>query len=137
MFAARVLQEDMNGRKKKILIVEDDQATAEALAFKLDKAGMDVVQAKNGMEGLAKTRADKPDLILLDVLMPVMDGMEMLKELRRDPVFGNEKVIVLTNKDTDDKMLADIVQNHPAYYLLKANTFIDDIILKVQECLAT
>jgi CheY-like chemotaxis protein len=125
----------MNGHKKKILIVEDDTAAADALAFKLNQAGKDVVHAKNGLEGLEKTRAEKPDLILLDILMPVMNGMEMLKELRQDPAFGNVKVIILTNKDTDDSMLADIVQNHPAYYLLKANTSIEDIVSKVESSL--
>jgi len=89
--------------KKKILIVEDEEPLKLTLKKKFKNEGFSVLEATNGEDGLKLTQEKKPDLILLDIVMPVMDGMTMLKKLRKQD-FGKEMpVILLTNlADTSD-----------------------------------
>ena len=85
-----------------VLVVEDDRNIAELLQFYLEKEGYKVSLAFDGGEGLAKFRAEKPDLVLLDVMMPVMDGHTVCRSIRAD---GQTPVIMLTAKgETDDKV---------------------------------
>lgn len=87
-------------RKKpviKIAVVEDDQPIREMYAMKLRACGFAVSTAEDGQEGLALAKEFRPDLILLDLRMPVMDGVEMLKRLRAESWGQNILVIVLTN----------------------------------------
>ena len=69
---------------KKILIVEDELSLREALAKKLVSENFEVLEAENGQIGLEVATREKPDLILLDIIMPVMDGMTMLKKLKEN-----------------------------------------------------
>lgn len=71
-----------------ILIVEDDVPELNALRDKFTHEGFSILEAKNGEEGLATALREHPDLILLDIIMPVMDGMTMLVNLRKDPWGG-------------------------------------------------
>ena len=85
-----------------VLIVEDDKNIQELLQLYLEKEGYAVTVADDGAQGLAKYRAIKPDLVLLDVMMPVMDGWAVCKSIRAD---GDTPVIMLTAKSqTDDKI---------------------------------
>ena len=85
-----------------VLIVEDDRNIAELLQMYLEKEGYAVTIASNGGQGLDKFRAIKPDLVLLDVMMPVMDGWAVCKAIRAE---GQTPVIMLTAKgETDDKI---------------------------------
>ena len=86
----------------------------------------------NGREGLYSAFANGPDLILLDVMMPVMDGVTMFKELRKDPRGKGVPVIFLTSYDTDERVLKEISEEKPAYYLLKSNIKMDEIMDKVK-----
>lgn len=116
----------------KILIIEDELSLQQALKEKLNMSGFAVITATNGKEGLKKALEEHPQLIILDVLMPKMDGMTMLRELRND-VWGAEvPVIVLTNKNADDEIVTQIVDDQPAYYLIKSDTSLHDIIEKVK-----
>ena len=86
-----------------VLIVEDDPNIRELLQMYLEKDGYAVTLACDGGQGLAKFRAIKPDLVLLDVMMPVMDGWEVCRAIRAE---GNTPVIMLTAKgETDDKVM--------------------------------
>jgi DNA-binding response OmpR family regulator len=87
--------------EKKILVVEDEEPLRRILADELLEAGFQVVEAKNGAEGLEVAIAEKPDLILLDIVMPKMDGMNMLKRLRKHKWGKSVKVILLTNLEND------------------------------------
>lgn len=117
---------------KKILIVEDDKKLSGALSKKMTKEGFDVVLAYNGVEGLQKAKTKKPDLILLDIIMPVMDGLTMLNELRQS---GNDTpVIVLTNLSGDDK-LSEALSNHSYDYLVKASYSLEDVVKKIKKIL--
>jgi DNA-binding response OmpR family regulator len=85
-------------RRFRVLVVDDEVRILNFLVSKMRSSGYDVLTAGNGLEGLEQVRAQEPDLIVLDVLMPKMDGMAMLKELRS---FSAVPVIVLTAKGAD------------------------------------
>jgi DNA-binding response OmpR family regulator len=82
----------------KIAIVEDDQAIAQMYRFKFETEGYTVETAENGALGLELTKSMKPDIILLDLMMPEMNGDEMLEKLRATSWGKNIKVVILTNK---------------------------------------
>ena len=79
-----------------VLVVEDEEDLRNLVVDILTDAGYDVTQAKHGAEALEKVEAEQPDLILLDVMMPVMDGFEVLTQLRQNPVNQATPVIMLT-----------------------------------------
>jgi len=121
---------------KKILVVEDEPDMRQALAESLKHEGFEVVEASNGGEGLQEAIARHPDLIILDILMPKMDGMEMMKKLRGQNEWGRKvPIILLTNLSADDKIMRGIVENEPSYYLVKSDWKIPDVIEKVREML--
>lgn len=80
----------------RILLVEDDQFFQKFYALKLTESGFTVDVASNGSEGLTKARSEKPDLILLDLIMPVMDGFTVLEELGKDPILKTVPVLVFS-----------------------------------------
>lgn len=125
----------MAGSQKTVLIVEDEPAMRRALADALGSVDIATLEAGDGEEGLQVALKDHPDLILLDILMPKMDGINMMKKLR-DDVWGKKaKIVILTNFDTDDKMLGSVVKYEPSYYLIKANWDITSVVAKVRETL--
>lgn len=118
---------------QKILIVEDETPMLMSLKDNLAAAGFEhLLEAKDGEEGLALAFKEKPDLILLDILMPKMDGMTMLDKLCRDGRCSGIKVILLTNLHADDSIMKGIVSHEPSYYLVKTQFSIDDVIDKVK-----
>jgi len=84
------------GEKVKILIVDDDKDFVESTRTILESKPYEVVVAYEGEEGLKKAREEKPDLILLDVIMPVKDGFTAAKQLKKDPQLGKIPVLMLT-----------------------------------------
>jgi len=82
--------------KIKILIVDDEPDLVQTLRDRLEMNGYDIVTANNGKEGLEKAVQEKPNIILLDVIMPVMDGLEMLEALRKHPECKDCAIIMLT-----------------------------------------
>lgn len=81
---------------KKILVVDDDPDLVEATSIILKSKHYDVITAYDGLEGLEKARSEKPDLIVLDVMMPEKDGYAVCKELKADPILSNIPVLLLT-----------------------------------------
>lgn len=124
--------------KKKILIVEDDEATFKALHTVFEYAGFSVLAARNGAEGVVVALQGRPDLILLDILMPVMDGWEMLKQVRESDDWGKcVPVVVLTNLSADeDEQIKRIAELGPSYFMVKADWKVEGIVAKAQEILA-
>ncbi len=124
-----------NARSKRILLIEDDAALAEIYEKKCVLEGFEVTIAQDGNEGLATALADKPDIILLDILMPKMDGLTLLKKLRDDPWGENVAVIILTNLNANDNIIQEVIENRPAYYLMKTSAAPGDVVDKIKEVL--
>jgi two-component system alkaline phosphatase synthesis response regulator PhoP len=82
---------------KKILIVEDEEILLELLQKKLTQSGYNVSTAKDGEEGLRAIKKNKPDLILLDILMPKKGGFEVMEEIRLDPLLKDIPIIIISN----------------------------------------
>lgn len=85
----------------KILVCDDERHIVRLIQVNLERQGFQVVTAFDGKEGLEKVRAERPDLCVLDVMMPYMDGFEVLKNIRKDPATENLPVIMLTAKAQD------------------------------------
>jgi DNA-binding response OmpR family regulator len=122
-----------------ILLIEDETGLREAAATKLQQEGFTVFTAPDGVTGLSLALSNKPDVILLDIKMPNMNGYEMLKKLRAQGGWGSTvKVIFLTNIElSHDDESADIEALEPANYLVKGNTSLDELTAKVREVLAS
>jgi len=117
---------------KKILIVEDDAILVTVLTDNLAAEGFEIIKAVNGEEGLATALREHPDLILLDILMPVMDGITMLKKMRKDDWGKNAKVIMFTNFSEDEKV-SEAIELGSYEYLVKSCWKIEDVVAKVRE----
>lgn len=121
---------------KRILIIEDDQSLQKALTAACDSEGVTCLHAYDGEEGLTTATKEKPDLIVLDLLMPKKDGMTMLRELRSDDWGRDARVLVLTNLPADSgERVKAAVETYPELYLVKSEWAIGDIIHKMREML--
>ena len=125
-------------KKIAIEVIEDDLSLRAVLRDKFVLEGWNVTEARNGEEGLAIALRDRPDLIVLDIIMPVMDGMTMMRKLRQTNEWGKEvPIILLTNLSAvKEEINQAIVRNEPAYYLVKSNWTISDLVDKVKERLS-
>ena len=120
----------------KILVVDDEEMMREILVARLSKESIfKIYSASNGQEGLYSVFSINPDLILLDVQMPVMDGITMMKELRKDPRGKDVPIIFLTSYDTDEDILFKISEGKPAFYLIKSSISMDEVVVKVKQSL--
>jgi DNA-binding response OmpR family regulator len=124
-----------NGKKKKILVVDDEVALFQALMDELDHSGFEAIGAKDGEEGLKLALEQHPDLILLDIVMPKMDGMTMMKKLRQNDWGKSVPIILLTHLEADDQIMKGISRDEPAFYLLKSHWELQDVIDKIREVL--
>jgi DNA-binding response OmpR family regulator len=104
---------------KKILIVEDETALRHAMSERLSREEYELHEARDGEEGLAAALQDMPNLIILDLEMPRMDGTQMLKHLREDERGKKVKVIVLTNVSDLGKVASVMEDDATAYFLKK------------------
>lgn len=102
------------------------------LTAKLVDSGYEVISAVDGKSGLNMAKKEKPDLILLDIKLPIMDGMTMLSLLRKEEWGKSAKVIILTNFEPDEKTIGDAVSDRPAYYFIKSNIELKDLLQKIQ-----
>ncbi len=117
---------------KKILIIEDEPKVSKAYSDHLGRVGYNVSLAHDGEEGLRMIKNNKPDLILLDIIMPVMDGLTMLKLLKadKDKNIANIPVIILSNLDTADSV-AEAVASGSTNFLVKSNYSLEQLDAKV------
>lgn len=117
--------------EKRILIVEDEADIREAIAEAIAQAGFAVSTAENGATGIQIAFSEHPDLILLDIIMPIMGGHAFLEKLRNDPWGRNAKVIMLTSMD-DVQNIANAHTGSIEDYVIKAHNSLDDIVKKVR-----
>ena len=127
----------MEKNKKVLLVVEDESALRHAVVEKGEKEGWEMLEARTGKEGLVQAETHKPDLIMLDLIMPEMGGLEMFDKLRKEEGDWGKQVpvIVLTNLSADEEITQNIARNEPAYYFVKTEWKIDDVITKIHEVL--
>lgn len=119
---------------KKILVIEDDKFLRELIAQKLSKQEFEVLEAVDGEKGLKMTKEESPDLILLDLILPGMDGFEVLAKIKEDPKLSSIPVIILSNLGQKDEIERGL--NLGAVdYLVKAHFTLGEIIKKIKEAL--
>ena len=120
--------------KKKVCIVDDDPSVREIYLMKFNQEGFDVSLATNGEEGLQVIRKERPDIILLDLQMPVKHGVEVLAELHQDAELRKIPVIVLTNIDNEDSF-KEVGKFETRFYLVKSLTTPQKAVDYVREVL--
>jgi DNA-binding response OmpR family regulator len=125
-------------KKHSILIIEDEISLRTALRDKFTREGFLALEAKDGEVGLALALKEKPDVLLLDIVMPKMDGVTMLKKLRAENEWSKKvPVLLLTNLGADDeRIMKQINGDSAACYLVKSNWSMTDLVEKVKETLS-
>jgi len=120
--------------KKTILIVEDDKFLRELISRKLSGEGFDALEAVDGEEGIKKIKEGKPDLVLLDLILPGIDGFEVLARLREDPEISSIPVIILSNLGQREEVEKGLKLG-AIDYLIKAHFTPGEIIEKIKNAL--
>lgn len=108
----------MDGKPKKILIIEDDFFVRDLYEAQARKVGYEVITAADGVEALEKASKEKPDLILIDLMIPDLDGITLIKEIKADPNLKNIPLVVITNLEDASKE-KEAREAGAAGYLLK------------------
>lgn len=121
-------------QKLKILVVEDEEILLTALAEELKQQGFEVVGAKDGVEGLEKAASEQPDLMLLDLVMPRLDGLGTLKQMKAQDKTKNIPVVILTNLSDYDK-ISEALSMGAMDYLVKANYRLEELVAKIKTVL--
>jgi len=126
---------DKHPRPIKVILAEDDPTIATAYKMGLTYHGFEVIVAVDGNEALAAMREQHPDIILLDIIMPHMNGIEVLAEMRKDPKLKDLPVIILSNLDqpTDTFRASDLGAKA---YLIKANLSLKELIEHIDDAIA-
>lgn len=122
--------------KPKIMIIDDDVALCDLYKTTFEGQGYDVIEATNGEEGLTKAVEEKPDLILLDIMMPQIHGLYVLDILKATPETKDIKVIALTAL-SDEETVKKAKALGALDYIVKSQWTITDIIKKVKEAVAS
>lgn len=119
----------------KVLIVDDDQLTAATWAMGFKSAGMDVITATNGQDGINQVKSQKPDMVLLDQIMPDMLGNAVLAQLKADPETMNIPVMLISNYN-ENQMMKEAIEKGAVDYVLKYQIETKDLVEKVKTLLA-
>lgn len=118
----------------KILLIEDDKFLRELIIQKLGKEGYDVAEAVEGESGIAKMKEEKPDLVLLDLILPGIDGFEVLSRMKKDSELSPVPVVILSNLGQRDDVQKGIDLGAEDY-LIKAHFTPGEIVEKIREVL--
>ncbi|WP_345795036.1 response regulator [Thauera sp. JM12B12] len=100
---------------KKVLIADDEQNIVISLEFLMKREGFEVLVANDGEEAIQRIRADQPDLVLLDVMMPKKSGFEVCQEVKADPALGAVRILMLTAKGRDTEVAKGLALGADAY----------------------
>ncbi|MBI3963824.1 MAG: response regulator [Candidatus Kerfeldbacteria bacterium] len=119
-----------------VLIIEDERPLRASLRAALEEAHHTVLEAGDGEMGLALVREQKPDLILLDIILPKKDGLSLLETLHLDPTYRSMPVIMLSNL-SDDATVREATGLGAREFLVKTDVSIDDILTKVSKALGS
>jgi twitching motility two-component system response regulator PilH len=119
---------------KKILIIEDEAFYSKALGDRLSSEGFDIMKAENGRQGIKVAIANKPDLIILDLLMPGINGMQVLSEIREDVWGKTVPVFIVTNVASETEHINQkVTELTPTYYLQKADTTVQELVTLIHD----
>lgn len=121
----------MKKKLNKILIIENEPATRQILSDKLKLENFLTSESSNGLDGLEKALTEHPDLIILDLFMPKMNGMEVLKNLHADDWGKLVPIIILTNQN-DDPHILEAIKDKNCEYLLKTSHNLTSIVKKIK-----
>ena len=124
----------MDAKSTKILIVEDEEILLTALSEELKQEGFNVIGAHDGVEGVEMAGKEKPDLILLDLVMPRLDGIGALKQMKENPEIKDIPVVILTNL-SDYSKVSDALTLGAMDYLVKANYRLEELVNKIKTVL--
>ncbi|MDO9231330.1 MAG: response regulator [bacterium] len=119
---------------KKILIIEDEETLQKALAQYLEEENFEVFGAMDGEKGIAMVKKEKPDLVLLDIILPKKDGFQVLEEIKQNEDTKNIPVILLTNLESIDD-IQKAFDKGATTYLVKSEYKLEDIVKKINETL--
>jgi len=120
--------------KTKILLIEDDNFLVEMYTTKFELEGFEVASAEDGQKGLEMVKREKPDIILLDILMPKMDGFAVLDALKKDNATSGIPVILLTNLGQKDDVKKGF-EKGAVGYLIKAHFMPSEVVDKIKKIL--
>lgn len=121
----------MDRDKKKVLFAEDNESITKIIIYILQKEGFDLIHFSSGEGVVEGAKTNRPDLILLDLMMPVMDGLMILREIKADPEIRDIPVIFLSANSSDAKIKEGMAMG-AADYILKPFSF-DDLSLRIKK----
>lgn len=122
------------GENKKILVVEDDGFLMKIYEIKLKQEGHLVIKAVDGEQAVALTKSEKPDLILLDLILPKKSGFDVLDEIKADPETKDIPVVILSNLGQEEDMKKGLDKGASSY-IIKANSTIEEFMEKINKYL--
>ena len=117
---------------KSILVVEDEEAMLEALSSKLEKKNYKVFRASDGEAGYNLAMQEKPDLLILDIIMPKIDGMELMQKIREDSGWGADVPIIMLTNVTDPENVSTAANLRVYDFLVKTDWRLDDVVSLVE-----
>lgn len=126
----------MTSAPARILLAEDDRFLRRAAEATLRRHGFDVLTAVDGEEALRLARAERPDLVLLDLIMPKLQGFEVLRALKEDAATASIPVVVVSNLGQDNDVRQALEAGATAY-LIKAHLGLQELVVRVQAALRT
>ncbi|MBI3631463.1 MAG: response regulator [Candidatus Staskawiczbacteria bacterium] len=121
----------MNEINKKILIVEDDKDFLWVLRQNFENQGMEIVYAQDGEEGLAMAEKEKPDLIIMDIMLPKIDGITTAKKIKEKGI--KSQIIFLTNLNDAGHISQAIEAINETDYIVKSNTHVNQVVSLIKE----
>jgi DNA-binding response OmpR family regulator len=123
----------MSKAVKTILIAEDEEAMLDALSAKFEKRGFKVIRAHDGEEGYALAMEEKPDLMILDIIMPKMNGMDLMVKIREDSSWGGDVPIVMLTNVSDPENVSRAAVLKVYDFLVKTDWRLDDVVKLVED----
>lgn len=120
--------------KKKILVIEDEATLHRALLEYLVSEGFDVLSALDGEIGVVMAKKEKPDLVLLDIILPKKDGYQVMMELKKNPATKSIPIILLTNLESPED-IQKAFDKGATTYLIKSDYKLEDVVKKIKETL--
>ena len=121
-------------KKKKILVIEDEASLQETIGEYLTDEKFEVLSALDGAKGLELAKTEMPDLVILDIILPKMDGYTVLDEIKKDPKTKAIPVILLTNLESAEDV-QKAFEKGATTYLVKSNYKLEEIVAKIKETL--